>query len=122
MDAAAASLSRSSSGTQGGCLFLPPPGLVGGSVKRDPPYAPQTRQALTPLSDLDEMLAVMPQLGDGITDVVERQVRAALLEAFHDLRRPTCRPLLERRHVQIAVVEVGLELRPLPVEDRKSVV
>src|SRR6185436_12811886 len=54
--------------------------------------------------DLDEMLAVETQLGDGFANVVQRQVRAAFLE--FQLGRPARGQLLERRDVQIAVVEV----------------
>ena len=41
----------------------------------------------------------------------------ALLETFHDLRRPACCQFLERRDIQIAVVEVGFQRRHLPVEE-----
>src|SRR5690606_3891118 len=56
-----------------------------------------------------EVLAVVAQLLDGLVDVGERGVRAALGEPAGDFRPPALAQLLERAHVEVAIVEVRLE-------------
>ena len=70
--------------------------------------------------DAQEGLAVVLQLADRVADVVERQVGGALLKAGERLRRPAPRQLLERAHVEVAVVKIPLQLRHLAREKRRS--
>src|SRR5690554_5706862 len=63
------------------------------------------------------MLAVMAQLGDGVTDIIQRQMAAFLLEAIAHRRGPARGQLLEGRHIQIAVVEETLQLGHAPIEE-----
>ena len=65
---------------------------------------PSTRQ-------LQEVLAVVLQLVDRFVDVGERLVLAFLGEALHELGLPAPHQLLQRRHVEVAVVEIVLERR-----------
>src|SRR5476649_971759 len=60
-------------------------------------------------SGLDEMLAVMLQLSNRLANIIQRQMRAAFMEAVFDFRRPACGQLFERRHIQVAVVEVAFQ-------------
>src|SRR6476661_5979797 len=54
--------------------------------------------------------AVVTQLADRLVDVSTGKVRALLDEALGDLRRPAARQLLQRAHVQVAIVEEALEV------------
>ena len=56
-------------------------------------------------------VAVVAQLADRLLDIRERQVRALLHETLGDLGRPAPRQLLERAHIQVAIVEKPLERR-----------
>src|SRR4051812_2859322 len=60
-------------------------------------------------SELDEVLAVVLQFGDGFADIVQGQVSAALLKAVFDFRRPARGQFLERRDIKVAVVEVAFK-------------
>ncbi len=55
------------------------------------------------------MLTVMLQLSNRLANVIQRQMRAAFMEAVFDFRRPACGQLFERRHIQVAVVEVAFQ-------------
>lgn len=66
------------------------------------------------------MLAVMLQLGNRLTNIVQRQVRAAFMEAVFDFRRPTRSQFLQGRHVQVAVVEVTFQ--PLHVRIKEATI
>ena len=65
----------------------------------------------------EEMLAVVRELADGFLDVGERLVFALLRKTRNDPRRPAARQLLERAHVEIAVVEELLERRHVAREE-----
>src|SRR4051812_36277116 len=64
-------------------------------------------------TDLDchYRFAVVAQLFQGIVDVGEGLVLAVLGEALGELRLPALHQLLQRRHVEVAIVEIGFELR-----------
>ncbi len=62
------------------------------------------------------MLAVIVQLGNRVTDIVECLVTAVLVHALGDFRRPTPGQLLERADIQVAVVEERFQLRHLASE------
>src|SRR5690606_11927790 len=68
-------------------------------------------------SDLDEVLAVMAQLGNRVTDIIQRQMAAFLLKAIAHRRGPACGQFLEGRHIQIAVVEEALQLGHAAIEE-----
>src|SRR5690606_39951186 len=57
------------------------------------------------------------QLTDRIMDVREREVGGLLLEAGRVLWRPAARQFLHRADIEIAVVEVALQLRHQPREE-----
>src|ERR1700754_442836 len=61
--------------------------------------------------------AVVAQLFDGVADVGQRRVRRVLVEAATDFRGPATREFLQRRHVQVAVVEVALQLGHLAMQE-----
>src|ERR1700754_4599375 len=61
--------------------------------------------------------AVIAQLVDRNADVGQCRMRGVLGEAARDLRRPAARELLQRGHVQVAVVEVALQLLHLTVQE-----
>ena len=64
------------------------------------------------------MLAVVPQLLDRLEDVVERAVLLRLARPLLvDRRVPAPAQLLERRHVDAAVVQVVVELGHVAVEE-----
>src|SRR5881227_2933418 len=64
-----------------------------------------------PPSDSHHRLAVELQLLDRLEDVGHRLVLAFLGEAFHELGLPAAHELLQRRDVEVAVMEERLELR-----------
>ena len=59
----------------------------------------------------EELRPVVAQLGDRLVHVRERGVARFLGDAGRDLGRPAARQLLDRADVEVAVVEVALELR-----------
>src|SRR5690242_9073023 len=63
------------------------------------------------------VLTVVAQLVDGVADVRQRRVCRILAEALAHLRRPAARQLFERRDVEVAVMEVALQPRHLPVHE-----
>src|SRR5690606_16012457 len=73
--------------------------------RRSRPGRPRER------SDLEEVLAIVAELADRIVDVREREVHRLLLEPLADLRRPEPHEYLQRRDVEVAVMEVRGELR-----------
>ena len=68
------------------------------------------KRVLTPFSDGHYRLAVEPELLDRLEDVGERLVLALLREGL-EIGLPAPHQLLQRRDIQIAVVEVGLQAR-----------
>src|SRR5687768_15426749 len=85
--------------------------MPGGSV-RD--CARKPRNAVSRCAQ--EGLPVVLHLADRVADIVEREVRGALLEAVESLRRPAPRELLERAHVEVAVMKIPLQRRHLARE------
>src|SRR5258708_5366147 len=73
--------------------------------------SPRSAAKSPPPSNSHHRLAVELQLLDRLEDVGHRLVLAFLGKAFHELGLPAARELLERRDVEVAVMEVGLELR-----------
>jgi hypothetical protein len=57
------------------------------------------------------VLAVVAQFFDRLDDVGQRGVLLVLLEAGRQFRLPAAAQFLQRRHVQVAVVEEGFQLR-----------
>src|SRR5512142_2271252 len=79
---------------------------------------PQTLQYLTVLpplgtcaSQLQERVPVIAQLRDRLEHVGERLVLALLGNAGHERGLPAPRELLQRRHVEVAIVKPVLERR-----------
>src|ERR1043166_4414102 len=62
-------------------------------------------------SDRHHALAVELKLLDRLEDVGERLVLAFLAEALEELRLPAPHQLLQRGHVEVAVMEMRLEPR-----------
>nr|GEU28358.1 ornithine carbamoyltransferase, chloroplastic [Tanacetum cinerariifolium] len=60
---------------------------------------------------LDEMLAVVLELFDRFDDVGQRRVHLVLFESGDHGRRPALAQLFQRGHVDIAIVEIRLQLR-----------
>src|SRR5476649_452298 len=60
-------------------------------------------------SSLDEMLAIMLQLSNRLANIIQRQMRAAFMEAVFDFRRPARGQLFQGGHIQVAVVEVAFQ-------------
>src|SRR5690348_16028831 len=81
------------------------------------------RRALLPAgssaraAQLAHVAPVMAQLGDGIADVGQRRVRRFLAHALGDFRRPATRQFLQRGHVEVAIVEIALQPRHLPMHE-----
>ncbi len=63
-----------------------------------------------------ETLAVELEFAYRFAHVVERQMRGGFWNRLRHMRRPALRQLLERAHVEIAVVEEPLERRHVPRE------
>ena len=61
--------------------------------------------------DLNEVLTVVAQLFDRLDDVGQRRVLLVLLEAGRQLGLPAAAQFLQRRHVEITVMEERFELR-----------
>src|SRR4051812_24342876 len=59
----------------------------------------------------------MPQLANGLVNVGEREVRASLRKPAGDAGRPAPRQLLERAHIEVAIVKEALELGHVPGEE-----
>ena len=55
------------------------------------------------------MLTIMLQLGNRLANIIQRQMRAAFMEAVFDLRRPARSQLFKRGHVQVAVMKVAFQ-------------
>ena len=63
------------------------------------------------------MLAVLTELFDGFTDVVECEMAFAFCEAGHDLGSPKIRKYLQCTDIEIAVVQIIMELRHVTVDE-----
>ncbi len=60
---------------------------------------------------------VVLELGDRIAHVAQRRVRRFLREAAAEIGRPAPRQLLDRRHIEIAIVEIALQPRHQPMQE-----
>ena len=65
----------------------------------------------------DEMLAVVAELFDGFTDVVEREMAFAFREARHDLGSPEIRKYLQCTDIEIAVMQIIMEFRHVLIDE-----
>ena len=63
------------------------------------------------------MLAVVAELFDGFTDVVEREMAFAFREARHDLGSPEIRKYLQCTDIEIAIMQIIVELRHVAVDE-----
>src|SRR5579885_1092488 len=68
------------------------------------------------ISTLEEMRAVVPELGHRIADVVQRQMGRCLLED-RQVRRPMSGQYLDCSDVQIAVMEEFLQRRHVAMQE-----
>src|SRR5262245_33896626 len=66
--------------------------------------------------ELEEMFAVITQLLDGLVDIGQRFVLALLHQTRHKRRLPTARKLLQRAHIEIAIVKVAFQARHIARE------
>src|SRR6185295_2118031 len=64
----------------------------------------------------DEMLAIIVELVDRLVDIGQRLVLALLDPSLRDLGLPPLAQLLQRRHVEVAVMKVVLQPRHPPGE------
>jgi hypothetical protein len=93
------------------------------SLSLNPDTVVETWMFLALRTDLEaaqQPLAVELEFADRLAHVVQRQVRRALLERLRDLRRPALRQLLERAHVEIAIVKESLEVGMRRARKRRS--
>ena len=63
------------------------------------------------------MLAVVAELFDGFTDVVERKMAFAFREARHDFGRPEIRKYLQRTDIEIAIMQIIVEFRHVAIDE-----
>src|ERR1044071_908761 len=63
------------------------------------------------------MLPIEPELADRVVNIRESEVHRVLFEARANLRHPELHEDLQRRHVEIAVMEIGSEVRHVPDEE-----
>src|SRR5215471_2922816 len=61
-------------------------------------------------SGLEQMLAIEAKLADRIVNVRKREMHRLLLETAAEIREPQLHENLERRHVEVAVMEKRREL------------
>src|SRR3954471_20602788 len=73
------------------------------------PRSPPSAAKSPPPSNSHHRLAVELQLLDRLDDIGERLMLAFLAEALRELGLPAPHQLLQRRDVQVAVMEVALE-------------
>src|SRR5688572_32811279 len=86
-------------------------------AERQQADAPSAGRSAFEAAQLAHRRAVVAQLGDRIAHVAQRGMPCFLAYAGVDLRRPAPGQLLDRADIEVAVVEVLLQARHLPVQE-----
>src|SRR4029079_55798 len=72
---------------------------------------------LTGSGQFPHELPVVPEFGDRVADIAHCRVRGFLGKALVHVRRPTPCKFLDRRYIEIAVMEEALEARHLAMQE-----
>src|SRR5699024_7366252 len=84
---------------------------------KPPAYALPVMASTRSCSYLEHGFAVIRQLGDGIANIVHSQMGGILFHAIGNIRCPAFGQFLERADVNMAIMEIGFQLRHVVVQE-----